>query len=392
MKVLIITSGFFPVTEHQGGAVEKLIEYFLDYNEKEQHQIDVYTVKTSSTLYDRKKYNCTNFKIIDKTKINFKIKRGIYGVLNKITKKYIANAYIREVVKDLKNNKKTNYYDCIIFENGQDFIPYFKRKTNTKSKIILHLHNDYLNKETKNGKEILDNCSEVWAISNFIKNRVEEINYNKVKLNVLYNAIDIKELKQEFTETEKQEFKDKLSINNEFIFLYTGRLMKEKGVKELILAFNKLSEKYNNIKLLIVGGTKNLTEKDAYQTELLRIANNNTNIIFTGQVKSNEIYKYYKIANAQIVPSLCNEAFGLILLEGMAAKLPIIATESGAIKEVLGDNGFYVSKENIVKELVLKMEQLLDFKVSKSLVKEYEKIIEKFSLEKYCNNFSNLLK
>lgn len=390
MKVLIITSGFFPVTEGQGGAVEKLVEYYLDYNEVEQNKIDVYTVKISNTKYDKKKYKNTNFKIIDKTKISFKLKRGIYGILNKVTKKYIPNAYIREVIKDFNKNKKN--YDCIIFENGQDFIPYFKKKTKVNNKIILHLHNDYLNKETQNGTEIIDNCNEIWAISNFIKNRVEEINHKKVKVNVLYNAIDIKDFKKEITETEKNKLKNQLGIEDEFIFLYTGRLMKEKGVKELILAFNKINKKHSKTKLLIIGGTKSLTEKDPYKIELIKLANNNKNIIFTGQVKSKEIYKYYKIANAQIVPSLCNEAFGLILLEGMASYLPIIATRVGAIEEILSNNGFYVSKDNIIEELIVKMEKVLNYKSNNNLKKEYEKTLEKFSLEKYCNNFSSLLK
>lgn len=390
MKVLIITSGFFPVTEGQGGAVEKLVEYYLDYNEVEQNKIDVYTVKISNTKYDKKKYKNTNFKIIDKTKITFKLKRGIYGILNKVTKKYIPNAYIREVKKDFNKSKKN--YDCIIFENGQDFIPYFKKKTKVNSKIILHLHNDYLNKETQNSTEIIDNCNEIWAISNFIKNRVEEINHKKVKVNVLYNAIDIKDFKKEITEIEKNKLKNQLGIEDEFIFLYTGRLMKEKGVKELILAFNKINKKYNKTKLLIIGGTKSLTEKDPYKIELIKLANNNKNIIFTGQVKSKEIYKYYKIANAQIVPSLCNEAFGLILLEGMASDLPIIATKVGAIEEILSNNGFYVTKDNITEELIVKMEEVLNYKINNNLKKEYEKTLEKFSLEKYCHNFSSLLK
>lgn len=392
LKVLIITSGFFPITENQGGAVEKLVEYYLNYNEVEKNEIVAYSVKVSNDKYDKKNYKYTKFKIIDKTKINFKIRRGIYGILNKITKKYIPNAYIREVVKDIKKNKKINYYDYIIFENGQNFIPYFKYKTKTKSKIILHLHNDYLSKETFNGKEIINNCDEVWAISNFIKNRVEEINEKRIKVKVLYNGLDIKAFQKDFSENEKKELRNKLNIKDEFIFLYTGRLMKEKGVKELIIAFNKINKKYNNLKLLIIGGTKNLTERDSYQAELMKIASNNKNIIFTGKVKGDEIYKYYKIANAQVVPSLCNEAFGLILLEGMSAKLPIIATDLGAIPEILGNNGFYVSKDEIIDELIIKMEEVLNYNLNEKELKDYENTIKKFSLENYCNNFSNLLK
>lgn len=391
MRVLIITSGFFPVTEGQGGAVEKLVEYYLNYNENEQNKIDVYSVKTTSEKYDKKKYKNTKFRIIDKTKINFRIKRGIYGILNKFTKKYIPNAYIREVVKDFNRNRNNNY-DCIIFENGQDFIPYFKQKTKTKSKIILHLHNDYLNTETKNGQEIINNCDEIWAVSNFIKNRVEEINYKKIKVNLLYNTIDVTAIKKELTKEDKNKLKQKLNIENEFVFLYTGRLMKEKGVKELIIAFNELNKRYDKIKLLIVGGTKNLTDKDKYQAEIYELGKANKNIIFTGYINSNEIYKYYKISDAQVVPSICNEAFGLIVLEGIAANLPIIASNSGGIVEILGTSGNYVSRENIIKELIVKMEEEITTDNNDKILEHYPKILEKFSLEKYCTNFSNLLK
>lgn len=392
MKILIITSGFFPITDGQGGAVEKLLEYYLDYNEKELNEIDVYTVKLSSSKYDKKKYKYTKFKIIDKTKMSFKIKRLLYGVLNKISRKYVPNAYIREVVKNLKRENKINYYDRIIFENGQNFIPYFKAKTKTKSKIILHLHNDYLNKDTKNGKEIINNCNEIWAISNFIKNQVKEINSKKIRIEVLYNGIDTKNFTKELSENEQNILKNKLNIKNEFVFLYTGRLMTEKGIKELIIAFNKINNKYNNLKLLIVGGTKNLTEKDKYKLEISKLASDNKNIIFIGKVDNSEIYKYYKISNVQVVPSLCNEAFGLILLEGMASNLPIIATNSGAIPEVLGENDFYVSKNNIIEELAEKMEEVLDYRLDEKEKNKYKLIISKFSLENYCNNFSNLLK
>ena len=76
----------------------------------------------------------------------------------------------------------------------------------------------------------------------------------------------------------------------------------------------------------------------------------------------------------------------------MASDLPIIATKVGAIEEILSDNGFYVSKDNIIEELIVKMEKVLSYKSNNNLKKEYEKILEKFSLEKYCNNFSSLLK
>lgn len=393
MNILIISSGFFPVTDKQGGAVEKLIENFLDYNENNDKKIVLYTVKTSSNKYDRKKYRNTQYRIIDKTKILFKIRRVIYGLLNKVFKKYVPNAYIREVIKDIKIRQEINFYDYIIFENGQNFIPYFKTETQTKSKIILHLHNDYLNRNTKNALEIVNSCNEIWVVSNFLKKQITEV-LKTDKIKILYNAIDSSLFNKSLNNKEKMSLRKDLNIKEEFVFLYTGRLMKEKGVKELVIAFNNLNKKYLNVKLLIVGGSKDLTDKDVYISELKKLASSNSNIIFTGYINSNLIYKYYGIASAQVIPSIGNESFGLIALEGVISNLPIIASDTGGLKEVLGESGIYVSKENIIKELEEKMMELV-LKTPlelRFLTKDYLQILNKFSLKKYCENFDNYLK
>lgn len=394
MKVLIISSGFFPVTELQGGAIERLVENYLDYNEYIKDEIIVYSVKTNKNSYDKKTYKYTQFRIIDKTKISFKLRRAFYGILNKVVKKYVANAYIRTVINDLKSKKELNKYDKIIFENGQDFIPYFKKKTNTQSDIVLHLHNDYLNTKTSNGKEIFDCCYEIWTVSNFIKSAVDELSdkgTNKVK--VLYNAVDTKLFSKKITENEKKNLKRKIGIKNEFIYLYVGRLMPGKGVYELITAFNNLNKKHVNIKLIIIGGGISLNNKDPYIEKLRNLKDSNNNIVFTGFVNAKELYKYYQIANVQIIPSLCNEAFGLIVLEGIISNLPIIASNIGGIPEVIGNNCVYVNTNNIVPELEQKMEKMLLKQYdSNELTKGYEDIKNKFTLEKYCKNFEDLLK
>ena len=68
MKILIISPGYFPITKQQGGAIEKLIDNFLEFNEKVGHSIDVYSVKNSKSSFDDDIYKNTKFKIIDKTK------------------------------------------------------------------------------------------------------------------------------------------------------------------------------------------------------------------------------------------------------------------------------------------------------------------------------------
>lgn len=176
---------------------------------------------------------------------------------------------------------------------------------------------------------------------------------------------------------------------DETVFLYTGRLMPEKGVKELVEAFLVVNQQFPKTKLLIAGGTKSMRATDSYRESLLSLSKDNQNIIFTGYVEYQSMYKYYQIADIQVVPSICNEAFGLVLLEGLPSNLTVIATKSGGIPEVLKDDAIYVNRENLVEDLVAKMTQVLK---EEREIKDYKAIIEKFSIENYCQNFHEFIK
>lgn len=390
MKILIISSGFFPVTEQQGGAIEKLIDNYFEYNEKIGDDIVVYSPKISSEKYDRDIYKFTKFRIIDKTSLFFKAVKVFRKVYNKMFRKPNANAYIKYVTDDIISRNEQDYYDMVIFENGIEYVNYFCKRTRTKSKVIIHLHNDYLNVDTPDGKKILKNCYQVWTVSEYIKNRVRAIDSNTDKVKVLSNPLDEVVFNKELILSEKKELKNKLGITDEFVFIYIGRLIPVKGVKELVLAFNNLATKKKNVKLLIVGGNSNYKNTGSYVNKLKRIAD--SNVIFAGYVPAVELYKYYSLAHAQVVPSLCNEAFGLILLEGMYFNLPIIASNSGGIPEICGDSALYVNRENIVLELEEKMAYIMDNKeaVSKK-IENYSSILANYTLDKYCTTFYELL-
>lgn len=386
MRILIVSPGYIPVTSKKG-AIEKLIEYYLDYNEIVKDDITLYTIKSRET--ETRTFKHTQFKIIDKTTLLFKTKDYFYRLLNKLTKKNLPGAYMRSVVKDLNKHKNINSYDCIIFENCQYHIPYFKKHTGAKNKIILHLHNDYVNKDTINIQEIIASCDEIWPVSEFIKSRIEEVNHKKIPIKVLYNGVNFANFQKKLSQQEKLSFKKSLNIMDETVFLYTGRLMPEKGVKELVEAFLVVNQQFPKTKLLIAGGTKSMRATDSYRESLLSLSKDNQNIIFTGYVEYQSMYKYYQIADIQVVPSICNEAFGLVLLEGLPSNLTVIATKSGGIPEVLKDDAIYVNRENLVEDLVAKMTQVLK---EEREIKDYKAIIEKFSIENYCQNFHEFIK
>jgi len=390
MKILIISPGYFPITGNYGGAIENLINIYLKYNDTKEDKITVYSVEKKGYEIDKNIYKNTEFRSINISSFTFKIQNRLYRYLYKFNLSVLKRYYIKAVIKDLKRRKELDEYDLIIFENGQDFVEYFNKKVKTKARKVLHLHNDYLNVRTKRAKEKLNSLNEVWCVSNFIKRQVLEIDKKRGKdIKVLYNCINFPNYNTSFTSDERIIIRQELNITEkDFVFLYVGRIMPEKGVKELVEAFLKLNRNYDNIKLLVVGGGRGLDNTDKYIESVYQ--KSNKNIIFVGQVRNDNIYKYYLAADVQIVPSIWEEAFGLILLEGISFKLPIICTLSGGMPEVMGNCCLYVNRDNLVDELFVQMKKLYrEPSISKKFISNYSKISEKFSVNNYENSFYN---
>lgn len=390
MKVLIISPGFHPVTGGHGGAIENLINIYLQKNDSiYRNEVVVYSAKKGNS-FDKQIYKYTKFRIIDVKSLKYRVKHLIKNFIRVIKQEQKQRYYIDEIIKDLKKNKEENYYDKIIFENGDEFILSFKKKINTNSRIVLHLHNDHININNKDSINIIDAVDEIWAVSNFIKNRIDNVKQTG-KVRVLYNTIDYSLFKKKLLPTEKSELKKQYNISkNDFVFIYVGRIMEEKGVLELVNAFNSLNKTIKNIKLLIVGGSISLKNKSEYLDKVKNISSNNKNIIFTGQIKNYELYKYYQISDCQVIPSKWLEAFGLIALEGIASNLKIISSTSGGLPEVLENSCEYVETDNLTKNLEEKMMLVLK-KSTTNNNHEYKRIMSKFSLRNYTDTFNKYL-
>lgn len=398
MKVLIISSGFHPVTNNMGGAIENLIETYLIENEKKfKNDITLYSVETEKGKKERDFQN-TKIRIINKTTFAYKIKQAINYIKLKITKKYDGNIYIKEVINDLKKRKELNYYDCIIVENIGEFVPIIKKYTNTK--VVLHLHNDYLNIETKNGNVITQACDNIWCVSEFISKKVKEIikdEKEKEKVKILYNGINFEKIKRDVSNQEKENIKKKYNISSEEkVIIYTGRLMPEKGVKELIEAYIELSKERENVVLLIAGGTRKIKENENEFVDNIKKLSTNAKgrVIFTGNIEYKKLYEIYSIADIQVVPSMWEEAFGLTVIEGMSYSIPVIVTSSGGIPEIVHtDYELMVDRDlNLIINLKEKINYILDNpKIVENIVKDYPAKISKFTNEEYSNNFNILM-
>ena len=167
----------------------------------------------------------------------------------------------------------------------------------------------------------------------------------------------------------------------DFVYIFVGRIVPEKGIEVLIKTFIKLNQKYKNIKLLVVGSPnfKGKSKLDFYnQMQSLK----NENIVFTGFVDNNLLYEYYALANVQVTPSLFEEPFGLTAIEALAMDKRIIVSDAGALPELVDKKyGKIVSRKKFTKNLYIAMED--------EYLKKYKNVncikdLQQFSKQEYA--------
>ena len=112
------------------------------------------------------------------------------------------------------------------------------------------------------------------------------------------------------------------------IVLYVGRIVREKGVQVLLDAAPKVLAAYPNTRFLLVGTGYYLDDLKR-QAEYLQIAHR---VNFLGYVNDNDLLRMFKIADVVCIPSLY-EPFGIVALEGMAARVPVVTSDAGGLTD-----------------------------------------------------------
>lgn len=328
MKIAIVGPGYLPVPAVKGGAVETLITTLLKH-EHNECDVDIYSI-ADQKLNSLHIEGCNIIQI--EKKFLFRVIGKLCNAFREKDKK--TNCYQLQVVRALKNKN----YDCILVENNMMLYNDIHDKYSDRFKMIFHLHNDFdeESKTPKLAKTIGHTAKDVICVSNYIKKQFDKYSETK-NSKVIYNGIDLKKFRIPDSES-VGEFRNKLKITDEIVFLYVGRIEKNKGVLELVKAFSKLE--YLNKKLIIVGSALlgDEQEKQYYEKVLCEAQKEQENIIFVGQVSQENICRYYAATDVVVIPSLCQEAFCMTAAEAMAMGKPIIFTNSGGIVEVVDES------------------------------------------------------
>ena len=213
----------------------------------------------------------------------------------------------------------------------------------------------------------------------------------KVLANGSTNGINTTHFSAEhFSFSEKEALKEKLEIQeNDFVYVFVGRLVTDKGINELVAAFKKLKLNHPTIKLLLVGPLE--TELDPLLHTTIEAIENVKNIIAVGY--QNDVRLYFAIADCLVFPSY-REGFPNVVMQAGAMGLPSIVTNINGCNEIIvkGENGLLIptKDEKSLYEAMLKcMEDEAFYTVLKQnarpmIVERYEqKVVWEAVLREY---------
>lgn len=164
-------------------------------------------------------------------------------------------------------------------------------------------------------------------------------NIRGVDVNYWNNTESIKE--------EGRKLRGRYGIEQEFTFLYVGRIVKEKGINELVEAFKELNSLYPESRLLLVGPEEN--NLDPISEKSKEIIGRLPSIIMTGPAYGRDLLNFYSAADCLILPSY-REGFPNTPIEAGAMGLPCIVTDINGSREIIedGKNGLVVpSKDSL---------------------------------------------
>lgn len=404
--VTFLTAGLLPVPAVDGGAVESLVETLAKRNEIERRfDFEVVSIGTEDAKRAAAAYAHTNFTFLDEPKAIAALDKGVFALAKGIFKKRNVSAY-RYVFQRLwfihAMAAHLAKHDCgtLVVENHPSIYLALKRHGNAKTyagRYFYHLHNEFA--DLYGCKDIALGVSAVLSISRFVQDSYDALlgGLAPEQKRVLKNCIDCERFAEAASPEAIDAFRSAFGLPEDaFVFMFSGRVTPEKGVKELLQAFSQLKSEFSNVYLLIVGSAffrSDITSD--YEEEVKELAEALADrVVFTGYIPQSDIAIAYAAADACCFPSMWEEPAGLAVLEGMAAKKPVITTLSGGIPEY-AQNGSAILVERdgrVVERLAEAMRCVYtDAELRQGLSERAWREVQAYDSSRYLENFANCI-
>ena len=207
------------------------------------------------------------------------------------------------------------------------------------------------------------------------------------------NALDVKEKPEPNLEDIQKIRKEFFKVQpDDIVIALVGRINSWKGQQLLLEAFNKISDKYQNTKLVYIGSAP--PNQEFFEIELnekIRSYNLSERVAIIPFQEN--IWRFWDAIDIAVVPSTEPEPFGMVAIEAMLSKKPVVAANHGGLTETVVNNetGFLFEPNNAEK-LSEAISGLIEDKNKRILFgqKGYERVHLHFSLEKHVDEFETI--
>ena len=380
--------------------------------------INLLFIHQSGEMYGSDKTLLFLLKYLDKTKFSSVVilpnegplkialeNENIKVVIAPVLKLHRKMFSVKEIYNFLNDSKKavstidildkTHHFD-IIYSNTLAVLLGINYARKRKIKHIWHIHEiiespklikHFFLKliQIKANTKIIYNSfatSKFWNINGIISKKAVVILNGLESIKEILPAKEIQRIRLDFFNAN----------SNEIVIALIGRINSWKGQALLLEGFVELAKLNTNIKLVFIGSTP--PNQDYLITDLQnKIAE--CNIIEKVAIIpfQEKIADFWQSIDIAVVPSTEPEPFGLVAVEAMLAKKPVVASNHGGLSEIVVNNetGLLVEPRN-VNELIIALQKLIENEeLRKSFgQKGYEKAIKEFSVEHYTKKIEGI--
>ena len=188
---------------------------------------------------------------------------------------------------------------------------------------------------------ILQESEHIIAVGPVLAQQIEQdFAIAKEKISIISMGVN----REIFTKGEQAVVRKKLQLADEpFIFLFVGNVIKQKGVEELLQAFQMIKAKVSRpVELVIIGSKRDENFVQSLHPFI------SAEVRFVDPLKQTELVEWFQASDVFVLPSHL-EGFGLVALEALATDTPVIATEVGGLVSLLGEGaGHLVEPGNAI--------------------------------------------
>nr|WP_276900766.1 glycosyltransferase [Pedobacter kyonggii] len=264
-------------------------------------------------------------------------------IINKNTNIFHFNSNFHHELAKLakKNNFKTVYT-----QHSSLWKNFYKNNFQNFSdnwNILENENRDRYSETLKKEKELCKDSDKVICLTDDSLDFTNDFyDIEKKKISLIYNGIDIDHV--DITSNERKLLRLHYGFSaDQILITYTGRIVKDKGISDLINAFKILIKK-NPLVHLLLAGDGEIKHFSSNCTEI------NTHVTFTGFLNKEQLRDLYLISDIGVMPSL-NEQTSYSVLEMMLYKLPVV------ISDIPGFKLPYINRKHVLKAKTVKTDQ-----------------------------------